>query len=505
MENERNLRVFIKNGLLLTLSSLVMRMIGVRFNAFITAKIGADGIGLYTLIMSVYGFAVTLATSGVGLASTRMCAEAKDEKTRRASILRLSIYALVCGMISFSALFFGSRFISEKLLCDERCVRSIRLLALSMPFIALSGVFHGYFSAVRKAYKSAAVSVFEQLFRIFATVWLLLYFVPDGLEYACAALVGGGMLSEIASFLAAFLLFLIERRFSGRASGKSHSPDESGLWKKLFSITLPVAAAAYVRSGFTTLEHILIPRGLRENPATAEKALASYGILCGMVMPVIMLPTAFLYSFTGLLIPEFAESVSRGEDERISSMSERAIRLTLCFSLGCAGFMYCFSHELGMTIYNSSECGDFILLMSPLIPVMYFDHAVDSILKGLGEQLYCMKVNILDSAMCALMVFLLCGRIGIYGFVVTIYISEAVNASLSVARLIKRVGMRFSPLTIIKPTLGAAAAISAVNFMPREVGLVSLTLRGSVFLLVYLIIIIVFWKKSGITSSLSRI
>ena len=478
---------FIKNGLLLTAASLVMRLIGVKFNAFVSAKIGADGIGLYTLIMSVYGFAVTLASSGVSLASTRMCAEAKSSSEQRAALRRCALFAAVCGILSCALLLIGGSFIGVHLLGDERCVIPLRLLALSMPFIALSNVLHGYFSAVRKVSRSAAVSVFEQLFRIFITVYLL-GIVPNGIGNACIALLGGGMLSEIASFLAVLALYLIDRR--GHCKEES-IPDKNSLTRKLFSITLPVAAAAYVRSGLTTLEHILIPRGLKKNPATSARALASYGILCGMVMPVIMLPTAFLYSFTGLLIPEFAEAESRGEKRRIADMSTRASSLTLCYSFGCAALISCFSHELGMLIYNSAECGDFIRIMAPLIPVMYLDHAIDSILKGLGEQLYCMKVNILDAAMCALMVFLLCGRIGIYGYVVTIYVSEAVNASLSLARLCRRVGHLLPPSAIAKPALGAIAATVAVSFMPAEAGLLSLIFRGCVFCGVYLLVIIV--------------
>lgn len=491
---------FIKNGLLLTGASFFMRLIGVKFNAFVSAKVGADGIGLYTLIMSVYGFAVTLASSGVSLAATRMCAEADSESEKRSALRRCALYAAVCGTLSCSLLLILGKFIGESLLGDARCVIPLRLLALSMPFIALSNVIHGYFSAERKVSRSAAVSVFEQLFRITVTVWLL-GVVPEGIEYACIALLGGGMLSEIASFLAVFSLYLLDRR---HLKYERTGIDGQKLSRKLFSITLPVAAAAYIRSGLTTLEHILIPRGLRQNPATSEHALASYGILCGMVMPVIMLPTAFLYSFTGLLIPEFAEASSHDEKRRVVDMSVRAASLTLSFSFGCAALLSVFANELGMLIYKNKECGDFIKIMAPLIPVMYLDHAVDSILKGLGEQLYCMKVNILDAAMCALMVFILCPRIGIYGYVVTIYISEAVNASLSLARLCKKTGSGVSPRAVVRPVLGALSAALIVRFMPPDAGIVSLALRGCVFCGVYLLTQLIGARSNSASQTHSR-
>ncbi|MGN1129404.1 MAG: oligosaccharide flippase family protein, partial [Candidatus Flemingiibacterium sp.] len=164
----QNLKRFFKNGIILTLTSLLMRMLGVSFSAFVTEKLGAEGMGLYTLIMSVYSFTVTVASSGVSLAATRMCAEAGSRGEQRAALRRCALYAGVCGTIAAVGLFSGAELVAGRLLGDLRCTRSLRLLSLSMPFIALSNVLGGYFSAVRKVSRSAAAGIFEQLFRIFA-------------------------------------------------------------------------------------------------------------------------------------------------------------------------------------------------------------------------------------------------------------------------------------------------------------------------------------------------
>lgn len=522
--NESRLRRFVKNGLLMTAVSLTLRMIAVRFNSFISMRIGANGMGLYTLIMSIYGFAVTVASAGVNLASNRMCAEAKSQAERKSGLKRCFVYALGCGILSCSLLLIFGKYIGEDILGDIRCVTPIRLLALSMPPIALSSVINGYFSALRKVYKSAVVSIFEQLIKILLTVLLLLYILPDGIEYSCIALVCGGMLAECASFAASLLLFLLDFKKSndgrenstarqntltndGREnstarqntltndSRENSNARQNTLTKKLLSITLPVAAAAYVRSALTTIEHILIPRGLRQNPSTSEYALALYGIFCGMVMPVIMLPTALLYSFTGLLITEFAEALSRGKSADISTMSAKTIELTFAFSVCCAAFMYSFSTELGQLIYQSVECGKFIKIMSPLIPVMYLDHAVDSVLKGLGEQIYCMKVNILDAAMCTLLVYILCPKIGMYGYILTIYVSEAVNASLSILRLCKKADIRLNAKKITMSVIGAIFAMLFTRLMPTETDRLNLVFRAITFLGVYLLCTTVFRKK----------
>ncbi len=449
----------------MTLTSLSLRSLGVAFNAFISRELGADGMGLFTLIMSVYGLSVTVAASGVNLAATRMCAKAlanEDTTQLQGALKRCLAYAITCGIIACMLLFFGAELVASNWLGDGRCTRSLRLLAVSLPFIAASNVLHGYFTAVRKVSKSAATQIFEQIFKMGVTVAALLYIVPDGIEYSCMALVGGGALAEIMSFLMALILYLADR--SGQKSGKVDKGTGRALTRELFGITVPIAAAAYVRSGLTTLEHILIPRGLRKNPLTADSALAIYGVLCGMVMPIIMFPTALLYSFTGLLIPEFAEETERKDSARVCYMISRSLGLTLIFSIGCAALMIMFSNELGMLIYASYDAGEFIRIMAPLIPLMYLDHAVDAILKGLGEQLYCMKVNIIDSAMCTLLVYLLCPRIGIYGYIVTIYIAESVNVTLSFARLVKVSGFLIGVTErFLKPILSAVGSAAILR------------------------------------------
>lgn len=71
----RRIKVFLFNGILLTLTGFVMRAIGMFFNVYISNKIGTEAVGIYGLIMSVYMFSITLANSGIHLATTRIVSE----------------------------------------------------------------------------------------------------------------------------------------------------------------------------------------------------------------------------------------------------------------------------------------------------------------------------------------------------------------------------------------------------------------------------------------------
>lgn len=455
-------KLFIVNGILMTAVSLIIRTVGVAFNAYVSNKVGASAMGLYSLIMSIYFFAVTFATSGVNLAATRMVAEAlgrSDCREARRAMNRCIVYSLCFGLCGGAVLFIFADFIGVTLLGDARTVNGIHLLSLSLAPLALSSAMTGYFTAVRRVVKNAADALFEQFVKIAVCTFLLLLLMPKGMEYACLALVGGGTVAEICSFLLMLTLFLTDRHRHLRCGKAESGAAGRALTKKLLGISLPVALSAYARAGLVTVEHALIPRSLMKSGATRDSALASYGLVYGMVLPVVLYPSAVTGAFASLLVPEFAEFAVKKDAALIRSTARRVISAVLIFSVGTAGIMSCFSHELGILIYGSAEAGRYIRMLAPLIPVMYLDTAVDAMLKGLGQQVYSMGVNIADAAVSVLLVWLVVPGYGIDGYVAAIYFCELLNGILSLYRLVYLTDVRINYLrTLVLPLLAAASS-----------------------------------------------
>ncbi len=474
------MRRFISNGLTLTLAAIIMRTVSVSFNAYVSSKIGAEGIGLFTLTMSVYGFVVTLATSGVNLACTGLIAQAlgKDDRNAALSALRCCVfYSLAFGGLSSLILWNGASFVGNTLLSDARTVSSLRLLSVSLVPISLSSTFNGYFTAVRRVYKNAAAQLFEQAVKIFLTVVALTVFLPRGLEYSVLALVGGSSVAEFISFFFLFAEYLIDRRKHMRSKWiKEPLPVRDTL-----GISLPVAFSAYARSALVTVEHILIPKMLALGGSSQSEALASYGKLHSMSLPIIMYPMAAVSAFAGLLVPEFAESIGKKDEKRMTEMAGGAIRNTLLFSVCCSGVLIAFSSELGMLIYSSREVGRYIAMLAPLIPVMYLDHIVDSMLKGMGKQVFSMAVNITDSMLSILLVCLILPKMGADGYVYVIVIAEIFNFSLSLTGLTNTIPVRFDFLrSLVTPIASVIASVTLCRLL-FPVGGVPLTVARVCF------------------------
>lgn len=444
---------FFKSGIMLTLVGLAVRTVSMFFGAFISRTIGAEGVGLYTIVMTVYSFAVTFATSGISLTVTRLVAsaigEGKCENLGR--ILRGALlYATVFASAATLFLFFGADFLGSYVLFDERTVSSLRILAFSLIPLSLGSVFSGYFIGVKRVGFNAAVSVFAQLLKITLTVTLVIKASERGMVESVVALCLGITLTELLGFLMLFVEFLYDRRKNSSKKSEIEGRELSSVSK----MAIPLALSAYVRSVLLTVEHVLIPKRLRDGGESASDSYAHYGILHGMALPLVLYPMSPLSSFSGLLVPEFAEDSSSGRENRMSRIASEAMNTTLIYASIVAVFLYLFSEELGYVIYKSYESGYYIAILAPIVPIMYLDHVTDSMLKGIGEQVFSMWVNITDSMLSVILVWFLIPRMGISGYAVVIVVMEMYNFALSVFRLSKKVHFEIRPiLSVILPLI----------------------------------------------------
>ena len=405
----REARRFIHNTILLTATSLLMRLLAMSFQVYLTRRIGAAGIGLFELLMSVYGLATALAISGVRLSTTRLVLEVSvRHRCSRSGIMKLCLrYALCLGLGAGALLYALSGPVAALWLDEPQLEPCLRVLAFSLPCLAASSCLNGLFSAQRQAGRMAVIQVLEFSFHMALTFCALAVFSPATPARACLLLVCCSCLSDLFSAAMAALFYRRERL------GRDKTP--LFLVGDLLRIAVPDAVGSWVRSGLVSAKHILIPKGLRRCGASAEGALATYGVIQGMVMPVLGFPSALLGTVSGLLVPEIAESHARGQTARLFSIMQRVLHLTLLFSFFSSALLLVYGGELGRLLYKSAEAETYIRLLSPLVPLMYLDTAVDGMLKGMGLQTASMRINILDAAMSLMLVWQLIPRVGIGG------------------------------------------------------------------------------------------
>ncbi len=427
-----NKKRFFQNAFTLIISTFLLRLVFTAFRVVVSNKVGAECMGLYQLTFAIYNISVTFATSGINFAVTRLIAKvlSKNDRAGAKKIMKLSFaYSLAFGIAAFLLIYALSEKIGIYLLCDERSISSLKAFAVSLPFISVSSSVSGYFYAARNVNSTLASRVLEQAAQI-AFFYVFMLFVPSGdIEKSCLSIVAASAVSEVLGSVYLIIKFVFEYR--GERSSR-----EKGILKNLCAIALPSAAGAYLKSGLQTVENVLIPIGFRKYGASKSDALAGYGILSSMVMPVIFFPSFVFSSFAMLLIPEFTEAQTLKKSGEIKHTAGLAIRLTLMFSLFISANFIVFGQSIGDVLYTEKDAGKLIRIMAPLIPFMYLDSIADGMLKGLGEYTRVLKYSTIDTVVSITMIYFVVSKYGLCGYVLVIYTSTMLNAFLSIRRLL---------------------------------------------------------------------
>ena len=441
-------RKFLIQGAVLTAVSLLLRVTNMGYRSFLSQEMGAAGMGLYQLIFSIFMLTVTLSTSGISLAVTRMVTAAIATGKRqviRSTVARCFGFCLSISLGIALALFCLARPAARLFLGDTAAAPCLRILGVGLPFMSLCTCMKGYFLAVDESLSTAFSDVMEQTLTIGATVLLFWRLAPQNLEAACFAAMLSSTLGEAVSFLCSWAAY--------RRSLKRNTPRRrekaQGVLQGLCHIALPCTLSSAARSALNTGENLLIPRELQRYGLGYSAALSQYGLLQGMAMPMLYFPSSLLSSFASLLIPKIAKE--REQDHR------RAVRLALAFGMFFSGVFLLFGDSWGMAFYHSGDSGAYLRVLAPLAPLVYLDVVVDSLLKGLDEQFNSMKYNFADSFLRVVLVLCLLRFFGMESYVCILFFSTIFNAALSLHRLLKVAQVRLSLLWHVVLPLGCAA------------------------------------------------
>lgn len=490
--------IFIKNAIILTVSSLILRFAGIIFKVWLAALIGSEGIGLYQLIFSVYVLTTTFATSGISTAVTRLTAEeiALGSKKGAMKILLRSIeISLLIAVISLIVVYLGADFIALNFLNDLRASASLKILPLSLPFMAVSSCLRGYFIARRNATPGAATQLAEQTIRILVVVFLVKKFIKKGLELCCVAVMLGDVISEALACFLLLLTFMFDKRKLNGLSGRKKPPYP--IVKKILNISVPITSGRYLNTALRTIENILVPKNLSKFSLSSEKALSQFGMIKGMALPILFFPSAMLNSVSTLLIPEMSEASARNQSRVVKSATENILRLTAIVSFVFAAIFFVAGEEIGWLIYKERDVGFLLKSLSPIVPLMYLDSISDGILKGLDQQTFSFRTAVSDSVIRIVLILCLLPVTGLNGFIGIMYFSNILTCFLNVGRLIKVSKAKFKLTEEILLPLISAVCITflskiLISFFQIESILVYIILLCLVSIPAYFVLLFLF-------------
>lgn len=471
------------NALLLTFVELLLRGVTMLFQRVLVAKIGAAGLGLLQLVLTVGGFAMTLGLAGLRVTAMYLCAEEYGKGSLsgmqcaiRCCLKTGTIISAIAGLI----LFFLSDYAAKTWIGDARVAWALRLLAVFLPVNCLCAILSGFFTACDRVRELAKVETVERLAGLALTAALLRLYAGQDAGKVCCAMVLGSSLACLGSTL--YQLQLLRRTFSGcrePAVGETWCGAWCGLcaagaqcvppvWTRdARAVSHPVGACARRRLGRG------LYGGLRDDSCDG--------------LPDSHVPGShFIHG--GRPPGAGAGAVPRGKNtERMHHLTGTCLRMGCLFALCTACLMGALSDGLGQIVYKSADCGRYLLVFAPAVLMLYLDAMVDGMLKGFGEQTACVRYNTLTSFLDVALLYLLLPRFGLAAYVLTFYLTHAINFWLSIRRLLRVTGYPADGRFLLRSAFCALAGLGACCCLPDRGLLPAMVLRAGLFVSVFLL------------------
>lgn len=447
------------SALLLTGVNLLLRLVSTAFQVYLSGRIGAAGIGLLQLVLSVTLLARTAALAGVRTSAMYLAAEELGRRrsgTIRSILAGCGVYSLLCSGVVSLCLYYGAPFLAERWINDLRTVEALRLFALFLPLSCLGGVMTGYFTAADRIGTLAAVGIAEQLGSMAVTLAALSLWAGSDPGRACQAVLLGSGVGECLTLVSLLLL----RRRNREAAGP-----RIPVARRLLRIAAPLALADDLKAGLTTAEKLMVPQRLALY-AGMDAPLAAFGTVSGMVFPVLMLPSAILFALAELLIPELARCAAAGSAKRIRYLTRRSLRVSMLYGLCCGGMLFLLAVPLCGRLYPGSDAGFYLRRFAFLAPMLYCDAVTDAMTKGLGQQRDCVRYNIITSLLDIALLYLLLPRYGMDGYFLSFLLTHLINFLLSIRTLLRIAKVSISLRTPVLALGGTLLAVWAAGQFP---------------------------------------
>ena len=173
----------LEGSLILIVASLVCKVLGAVYRIPLSNILGAEGIGVYQMIFSVFSLALIVSSGGVSVTVSHQVAKvlASGQGSTKAIFLRGFIYSLVSSLV-FAVLFL---IMGEKIAAfqgNSLGTSGYAAMAICLVFASLIAPFRGLFQGHQNMLPTAISQMIEQIFKLVLGLAFASYFIKYGLS-----------------------------------------------------------------------------------------------------------------------------------------------------------------------------------------------------------------------------------------------------------------------------------------------------------------------------------
>ncbi|MCC8068192.1 MAG: oligosaccharide flippase family protein [Ruminococcus sp.] len=413
-----------KDTIFMTIVDFILQGISLLMNIFLTRKLGEEMVGIISLVMSFYSTLVVISNGNSFLCANRFISEERGKaKGNPNTILMYSIvWSAILSIISTVLIVTFSSKLCESLLDNVEYANGIKIIASTLVITAMSSSIKGYFHAHRSVTIPLVSGCLEFFVRNVLTV-IMVYMLHTNVIIILSISM---LVSESTSLV--FLMISLVRNIK-----KTNSITDTS-FKRYIKSSIPIALNSSIPLILSTCNDALLPITLKQCGSSSEQSFGLYGMFEAIVLPIVFFPSSILCSLSCIIVPEVARCNASGNYARVRRVSFKAIRLTLIFSIMVSIGLFILGDDIALLIGSTSFSGKIVKMLSPIVPLIYLEIVLESILKGLGKHGFS-SINYIAEYIVRISTLLICvPLLHFYGVVVSYYMSNIVG---NISRIIK--------------------------------------------------------------------
>ncbi len=459
-------RNIMKDTILLTIIQMALDGLGLLLNVFMTDSLGTEAIGVLSLTASFFSLASITASGNVFLCASRFISEELGKKQSNPS--RVLAYcmgvSLALSLLTAFVIIVFAPFFSERFLKAADLAAPIRMMAASLPLLTVTACMRGYFNAcchARICAVSDAIGFLVRCVMMALIVWWITPVTSVGICYMTALCTVSGSLVTLIYLLSSFR----KRRIRKTGTVSISLP-------RYVKLAVPVMLGSALTSVLSSANDALVPITLQQAGNSTGEALSQFGIFEAIIIPTLFFPSTILCSLSGILVTETARESAACNKIRITNLSEKVLRQTIVFAVFVTAMLLLFGHEIGELLGGGEIGGKMIVLLAPVVPFIYLEIVLESIIKGIGAQAFS-SLNYLAEYIIRISVVLICIPLfGFYGIVLSYYASNVCGNIARLVMVVKKTDLRprWEKLLGI-PIFSAVFSIQILNLVFALLGL----------------------------------
>ena len=346
---------FVKGALILIVFNLLGKVIGAVYRLPLTKVVGSVGMGQYQLTFPLYCLILTISTSGIPVAISKLVSGFNTQRRFRDSRKLLGVSLIYLTLISFIGaviVVFGSRLIST-LQGNPDAYVCYYAIAPAILFVGVLSAFRGYFQGNLMMFPTAFSGVVEQVCKLVFGLWLASKFAVFGIEYAVVGALLGISISEFFACLFLIVCFILHAR-KNKVDKLEQCLSCKMLSRQLFSLAVPMTLGGLVAPITSMVDSLLVVNLLMFSGFSNTDATMLLGLQSGVVEPLVNLPVIVSVAISTALLPSLSGYLVSNSKDKIKSLVEKAYQICLSISIACFICFIIFGEQILSFLYGNN-------------------------------------------------------------------------------------------------------------------------------------------------------